>query len=132
MNQKAGVVDSYRHLAPVVDTDHYMVWLQSLVSRKGATLITGRISGDLLDQEHELLEEYGAIAIVNATGLSAVELAGDETVYPLRGALIRVVNDGKRFPKVTEALAVGIDDAHMFGFKSHIFYILEFIIVCIL
>ncbi|KZT65247.1 nucleotide-binding domain-containing protein [Daedalea quercina L-15889] len=112
VNQKAGVVDSYRHLAPVVDTDHYMVWLRNLVSRKGATLITGRISGDLLTQERDLLDEYSCIAIVNATGLSAVELAGDETVYPLRGALIRVVNDGKRFPRVTEALAVGIDDAH--------------------
>ncbi|KAH9922742.1 uncharacterized protein B0H18DRAFT_1120744 [Fomitopsis serialis] len=85
VNQRASVVDSYRHLAPVVDTDHYM---------------------------DKLLSKYGAHAIVNATGLSAVELAGDETVYPLRGALIRVVNDGKSFPKVTEALAVGIDDAH--------------------
>ena len=112
VNQKAGVVDSYRHLSPVVDTDHYMYWLRDTVSQKGATLVTGRISGDLLAQEDALLEQYDAVAIVNATGLSAVELAGDETVYPLRGALIRVVNDGKRFPKVTEALAVGIDDAH--------------------
>ncbi|KAH9922755.1 uncharacterized protein B0H18DRAFT_1105507 [Fomitopsis serialis] len=30
VNQRAGVVDSYRHLAPVVDTDHYMVWLRDL------------------------------------------------------------------------------------------------------
>ncbi|EPS99473.1 hypothetical protein FOMPIDRAFT_1086801, partial [Fomitopsis schrenkii] len=112
VNQKAGVVDSYRHLAPVVDTDHYMYWLRDVVSQKGATLVTGRVSGDLLAQEDALLKNYGAVAIVNATGLSAIELAGDETVYPLRGALIRVVNDGKRFPKVTEALAVGIDDAH--------------------
>ncbi|KAH9832042.1 FAD dependent oxidoreductase [Rhodofomes roseus] len=112
VNQKAGVVDSYRHLAPVVDTDQYMIWLRDLVTQKGATLVTERISGDLLSQEDELLASYGAHAIVNATGLSATELARDETVYPLRGALIRVVNDGKRFPKVTEALAVGIDDAH--------------------
>lgn len=105
-------MDSYRHSAPVVDTDHYMYWLRDVVSQKGATLVTARVSGDLLAQEDALLKQYSAVSIVNATGLSAIELAGDETVYPLRGALIRVVNDGKRFPKVTEALAVGIDDAH--------------------
>ena len=106
------MVDSYRHLSPVVDTDQYMYWLRDIVSQKGATFVTGRVSGDLLEQEDDLLSQYGAVAIVNATGLNAIELAGDDTVYPLRGALIRVVNDGKRFPKVAEALAVGIDDAH--------------------
>ena len=89
-----------------------MYWLRDTVSQKGATLVTGCVSGNLLAQEDALLKQYNAIAIINATGLSAFELAGDKTVYPLRGALIRVVNDGKRFPKVTEALAVGIDEAH--------------------
>jgi D-amino-acid oxidase len=70
------------------------------------------VTGDLRDQEDSLLETYGASAIVNATALSGFELAGDETVYPLRGALIRVVNDGKKFPQVTEALCVTHDDAH--------------------
>ncbi|KAF9010337.1 hypothetical protein BDZ89DRAFT_1143556 [Hymenopellis radicata] len=42
--------------------------------------------------------------------LAGLELAADASVYPLRGALIRVVNDGKAFPKVTEALAVTHDD----------------------
>lgn len=50
------------------------------------------------------------MAIVNATGLCAYELAGDKTVSPLRGALIRVINDGTKFPKVTEALCVTHDD----------------------
>ena len=90
-----------------------MYWLCDTVSQKGATLVTGRVSGDLLGQEDALLKQYHVIVIVNfVTGLSAFELAGDETLYPLRGALIRVVNNGKRFPKVTEALAVSIDEAH--------------------
>lgn len=38
-------------------------------------------------------------------------LAADPTVYPLRGALIRVINDGTRFPKVTQALAVTFDES---------------------
>lgn len=111
VNQDAGIVDSYRHLSPVVDTDVYMVWLRALVVRKGATLRTGRISGDLLDIEPELLATYRASAIVNATGLQAGELAADPTVFPLRGALIRVVNDGKRFPRVTQALCVTHDES---------------------
>lgn len=110
LNPKAGVVDAYQHIAPVVDTDAYMQWLRFVLICKGAVLATRRIVGDLLDQEEQLLMEYGADAIVNATGLAGLELAGDESVYPLRGALIRVVNDGKKFPRVTEALAVTHDD----------------------
>ncbi|KAF8877515.1 FAD dependent oxidoreductase [Infundibulicybe gibba] len=112
VNQEAGVVDSYRHLAPVIDTDQYMVWLRSIVVAKGGKLITGRINGDLLQQEDRLLAKYGAQAIVNTTGLGAYETAADHTVFPLRGALIRVINDGKRFPIVKEALCVSHDDTH--------------------
>ncbi|KAF8997685.1 hypothetical protein BDZ89DRAFT_1083515 [Hymenopellis radicata] len=90
VNQKAGVIDAYQHLAPVIDTDAYMNWLRFVLVCKGAVMETHRINGDLLDQEEELLAEYGADAIVNATGLAGLELAGDESVYPLRGALIRV------------------------------------------
>ena len=43
--------------------------------------------------------------------LGGFELAADKTVYPLRGALIRVVNDGSRFPIVKEALVVAHDYA---------------------
>ncbi|KAK0195714.1 FAD dependent oxidoreductase [Armillaria mellea] len=102
VNQNAGVVDAYSHLAPV--------WLHDIVEAKGAELITHRIEGDLLDSEAKLLETYGAVAIVNATGLNSFEAAGDKSCYPLRGGLIRLVNDGKRFPKVTEALAVTHDN----------------------
>jgi D-amino-acid oxidase len=112
VNQDAGIVDSYRHLAPVIDTDVYMVWLRALVVRKGAILRTGRISGDLIDIEPELLAMYRACAIVNATSLQAKELAADPTVFPLRGALIRVVNDGKKFPRVTQALCVTHDESN--------------------
>ncbi|KAF9487870.1 nucleotide-binding domain-containing protein [Pleurotus eryngii] len=112
VNQEAGVVDSYRHLAPVIDTDHYMTWLRYIVSKKGARLVTAKISGDLLAQEDRLLAKYNATAIINCTGLSGYETAADKTVLPLRGALIRVINDGKKFPKVTEALCVSHDDTH--------------------
>ncbi|THH29895.1 hypothetical protein EUX98_g4296 [Antrodiella citrinella] len=109
VNQKAGVTDAYQHLSPAIDTDSYMTWLRFLVACKGAQFVTERISGDLLKQEDELLAEFDAHAIIQCTGLSGAELAGDESVYPLRGALIRVVNDGTKFPKVTEALVMAHD-----------------------
>ena len=109
VNQKAGVIDSYQHLAPAIDTDSYMTWLRFLVACKGAQFVTERISGDLLEQEDELLAEFDAQAIIQCTGLSGAELAGDESVYPLRGALIRVVNDGSKFPQLKEALVMAHD-----------------------
>ncbi|KAI0683001.1 FAD dependent oxidoreductase [Cytidiella melzeri] len=111
VSQEAGVVDAYKHISPVIDTDAYMMWLRDLVVAKGGKLVTQRISGDLLEHEDELLRAFDAQYIINATGLGSFEAAADKTVYPLRGALIRVVNDGKRFPKVTEALVVANDYA---------------------
>jgi len=87
-----------------------MIWLRFILSCKGVKFETGRIDGDLMHHEDVLLAEYSAHAIINATGLSGRELASDPTVYPLRGALIRVLNDGTKFPKVTEALAVTHND----------------------
>lgn len=104
--------DAYQLLSPAIDTDVYMMWLHFVLSCKGATFVTERIKGDLLSQEEELLSRFNAYAIVNATGLSAFELAGDKTVYPLRGAIIRVINDGTKFPKLTEALAVTHDETY--------------------
>ncbi|KIY64204.1 hypothetical protein CYLTODRAFT_425406 [Cylindrobasidium torrendii FP15055 ss-10] len=112
INQQANVVDAYQLLAPAIDTDKYMFFLYDVVTSKGGILETRKITGDLLNQEQELLDEYEASAIINATGVNAHETAGDESVYPLRGALVRVVNDGTRFPKVTDALAVTHDDTY--------------------
>lgn len=89
-----------------------MVWLRALVASKGARFITQRINGDIFAQEDRLRAQFGVDAIINASGLSAGELATDSQVYPLRGALIRVVNDGSRFPQVKEALCVSHDDTH--------------------
>ena len=111
VSQSAGVVDAYKHESPVIDTDAYMMWLRDLVASKGGKFVTERISGDLLEREDELLQMFDAQVIINATGLGGYELAADKTVYPLRGALIRVVNDGTKFPLVTQALVVAHDYA---------------------
>lgn len=106
-----GVQDAYEFLAPVIDTDQAMMWLLSIVLGKGASTVTEEISGDLLPQEQALRARFAADAIVNATGLGATDLAGDPSSYPVRGALIRVVNDGRDFPRVESALTITADAA---------------------
>jgi glycine/D-amino acid oxidase-like deaminating enzyme len=67
-----------------------MAYLMALVKCKGANFETREIKGNLRDQGRGLLEIFGANAVVNATGLGAKDLLGDEDVYPVRGAILRV------------------------------------------
>lgn len=107
-----GAVDAYEILAPVIDTDHAMAFLLSLVLSKGASTVSEAISGDLLEQEEQLRARFSADAIVNATGLASAELAADPSCYPIRGGLIRVINDGKDFPKLEAGLTISADAAN--------------------
>jgi glycine/D-amino acid oxidase-like deaminating enzyme len=121
INPAYGIVDAYEHLAPVIDTDAAMSWLMTTVQGKGAHFITDTLCGDLFTQEDEIRAKLHVEIIVNATGLGSTELAGDTTCYPLRGALIRVINDGKRFDKVSEALTVPADAGS--GLKDFVFIV---------
>jgi glycine/D-amino acid oxidase-like deaminating enzyme len=112
VNPAYGAVDAYEHLTPIIDTDQCMAWLMSLVQSKGAQLHTETIYGDLFAQEQLLLSRFDAAAIVNATGLACSSTASDSTSYPLRGALLRAINDGTDFPKVDTAMAIAADAAH--------------------
>lgn len=104
-----GLRDAYAHLAPMVDTDRYMAWLLERVREAGVEVEQGRIDGVLADQEAALKARYGVDAIVNCAGLGARELA-PEYMYPLRGALVRMKNDGRRFPRITQAHCVSHDE----------------------
>ncbi|KAL5333353.1 FAD dependent oxidoreductase [Aspergillus crustosus] len=105
MEAHGGMKDAYEHLAPIINTDVTMAFLMRLVRSKGASLYTDTIIGDLFAQETHLRRVYRADVVVNATGL-ARETASDDSVYPLRGAVLRVINDGSSFPKITSSLIV--------------------------
>lgn len=75
-------------------------------------LVTRTIKGELFHQEHALRAEFKADVIINCTGLAGTEIAGDKSCYPIRGGLIRVINDGKDFPKVENALTITADAVH--------------------
>jgi D-amino-acid oxidase len=116
INPEFGLRDAYSHLAPMVDTDVYMYWLLGEVRRAGCCIIERKLTGSLREQEASLARQYGVDVIVNCTGLGAGELAGD-SVYPVRGALIRVHNDGTRMPRVTQAHCISHDgSSHERGF----------------
>jgi D-amino-acid oxidase len=100
-----GLQDAYEHLAPIIDTDVAMTFLMRLVLSKGGEMYTDTVLGDLLEQEPYLRRIYHADAIINATGL-AHETATDPSVYPMRGAVLRVINDGSDFPQIKNAILV--------------------------
>ncbi|KAK1215411.1 hypothetical protein PQX77_021986 [Marasmius sp. AFHP31] len=106
-----GGVDAYEIMAPVIDTDRAMGWLMDLVKAKGATFHTETIHGDLLQQEDELRERFQVEVIINCTGIAGAEVAADPSCYPIRGGLIRVINDGKDFPKIEAAMTISADVA---------------------
>jgi D-amino-acid oxidase len=109
VNPGIGLKDAYSYLAPMVDTDVYMTWLLHQVKLVGTRVIQAKLEGDLRPQEQQLKREFGADVIVNCAGLGSRELASDP-MFPLRGALVRLVNDGKDFPKITRSYCVSHDD----------------------
>lgn len=109
VNPNIGLVDAYRHIAPMVDTDVYMQWLLAQVRIAGIEVRQGKIGPDLRANEDALKQQYGVDAIVNCAGLGSRDLSG-EGMYPLRGAVIRLVNDGSRMPKLTQAYCVSHDN----------------------
>jgi D-amino-acid oxidase len=83
---------AYSHRTAIVNTDKAMGYLMALVTVKGANFETRKLQGKIKDFGKGLLEEYEADAIVNATGLAAAQLADDDDVYPVRGAVKRIDN----------------------------------------
>ncbi|OJT09719.1 D-aspartate oxidase [Trametes pubescens] len=114
-------VDAYEVLSPLIDTDKALSRITRLVEDKGAKLVVGSVTSDLLTQEEALLSKYSADAIVNASGLGSYTLANDKNVYPLRGAVLRLLNDGQKFEKIKKALVVSATaDGHV---KSEFIFI---------
>jgi D-amino-acid oxidase len=109
ISPNTAVVDGYEILAPAMDTEKATHWLTCLVRDKGAHLVTEDIESDLLIIEDTLRSRFNADAIINCSGLASRMLAADEMCYPLRGGLLRYINDGTAFPELQHALAVSED-----------------------
>ena len=120
VNENIGLVDAYQHLAPMVDTDVYMAWLLGQIQASGIPIVRRKVTCDLRQFGHVLMEEFDADVIVNCTGLGSHEIAG-EPMYPLRGAVIRLINDGRKMPRLTQAHCVSHD--HVTSDKEIVFIV---------
>lgn len=99
--------DAYTHDAPIINTDRAMEFLMSLLRNKGAEMETRKIIGPLGTTGWDLQSEYGADAIVHATGLGARDLANDPDVFPVLGAIKRIENtDDENFLHISDAYLV--------------------------
>jgi D-amino-acid oxidase len=110
INPELGLRDAYTHLSPMIDTDVYMQWLLDEVRRAGCRIVELKITEPLSSCAANLLRQFEADTIVNCAGLGAGLLSG-ESMYPLRGALIRIRNDGVAMPRITEAHCVSLDQS---------------------
>jgi D-amino-acid oxidase len=115
VSRDLGLCDAYEHVAPMIDTDAYMRWLLDKVRDAGCCIREEKVKGPLSDRAATLAREHGARVVVNCAGLGAREL-GDRTLFPLRGALVRVRNDGKSMPRLTRAHCVANDGSGRFLF----------------
>lgn len=109
VNQEINLVDAYKHEAPMVDTDVYMPWLMKQAKGLGVKIIPYKVIGELKVIRHELCSKFNCNYIINCAGLGASELS-NEHMYPLRGALVRIKNDGKQFPVLDKAYCVSFDE----------------------
>src|SRR6201995_5931477 len=66
----------------------YPPWLARQGTERGGEMVRQRVS------DRGELGGPGVDAVVNCPGLAARELAGDSSVYPVRGQIVRVKNPG--------------------------------------
>ncbi len=71
--------------APVVAMPAYLAWLRARAAAAGARFATAEVT----PRDLAAALDRGAV-VVNATGLGARTLVGDDGLYPIRGQIVRV------------------------------------------
>lgn len=94
-----------RFSVPLVEMPVYLPHLLADVTAHGARIVERRI--DRLDDLMDLRPDV----VVNAAGLAAGPLAGDTSMYPVRGQIVRVTNPG---------LELSVRDEHHPGGRAYV------------
>ena len=83
----AHIANGLTCIAPVARMDRYLTWLVERATSLGGAFDSRRLTnlGDVT---------AGASLVVNCAGLGARTLVPDESVYPIRGQVVRVENPG--------------------------------------
>jgi D-amino-acid oxidase len=108
----SGVVDAYRYLTPMIDTDMYLGWLTSRLLTRGVPMVQRTVRADDLAA---VAAEFGADVVVNCCGVAGPALTGGDETVPVRGAWFLVPNDGRDFPVIREAHCTSIERAENGG-----------------
>ncbi|WP_345401042.1 FAD-dependent oxidoreductase [Haloechinothrix salitolerans] len=83
----APYTDALRCVSPLVNTGRYVAWLEAELRRAGVEFErrTVRALSDVADETD---------MVVNAAGMDAGRLAGDDTVRPARGQVVHIADPG--------------------------------------
>lgn len=82
-----GYIDAYQIEAVMMDTTIYMGYLVEMFKRLG-----GKIIQITVNNIKEALDKYNVV--VNCTGLGSRKLFNDNSIYPVRGQIVRVKPNG--------------------------------------
>lgn len=81
-----GYPHGLRFAVPQTVMPHYLPWLADEIGRRGGWFTHTRLRA--------LNDAADGDVVVNCTGLGARDLAGDASVYPVRGQVVRVADPG--------------------------------------
>lgn len=82
-----GYIDGYKISSIVIDTSVYMDYLVNTFKKLGGILIQKEIT-DI----NEALKQ--SKIVINCTGLGSMKLFNDKTLYPVRGQMMKIKNNG--------------------------------------
>jgi D-amino-acid oxidase len=99
-----------RFVVPQAEMPVHQPWLAGRVTELGGEIVTRRV-GDLAELAEPELAGTGVDAVVDCPGLGARELVGDESVYPVRGQIVRVKNPG---------VTMSVRDEHHPGGRAYV------------
>jgi D-amino-acid oxidase len=85
----AGAVAGVRALVPVITTHYYLTWLRRRCADLGVKFVEGTVTS--ID---EVARETGADTVVVAAGIGSGPLLGDDSMFPVRGQIVRLANPG--------------------------------------
>ncbi|PWY73046.1 nucleotide-binding domain-containing protein [Aspergillus heteromorphus CBS 117.55] len=84
----AGATLGFKYQSMTANPTYYLPWLKKRLDARGVRFIRAAVSSIA-----EARQVTGALVIVNASGLGALDLAGDADVVPVRGQTMLVQSD---------------------------------------
>jgi D-amino-acid oxidase len=82
-------VAGVRAVVPVISTSHYMAWLRRKCEGLGVGFVEGTVAS--ID---DLAAQTEAATVVVAAGMGSGPLLGDDSMFPIRGQIVRLANPG--------------------------------------